>query len=203
MAANLSPFGWKKQLRGWRRKVKSRAVRGLPLFLAVVLSACTPTVITETDFGIVLEGCRIPESCFASVCDCKRASVGPGGSCLLCNPLTQTQGVALQCSCVRDMLPPPQDLLGHDMTFIDSTCKDPSQVCIGRGPLCPGLSARCLPSGLTCNGSFDNEAPPQLVSTPVPDGGQPVLEPHCAFIDDVCCPGSDDDMGVPDLAGTD
>ena len=154
-----------------------------------------------TDFGIVLEGCRIPEACFKEFCDCTRANAQAGGACEVCNPLTHDN---LQCSCVRDMLPPPGDLAGTDMAFIPIMCIDPSQVCIGRAPaVCPGIGARCLPAGLSCNGSVDNEAPPQLVARAVVDGGEPVLEPHCAYVDDVCCAGTSDDMGVPDLAETD
>ena len=184
MGADDSPFAPKKQLRLGRRGVKSRAVRRLTLVAVVALSACTPTALTTTDFGIVLEGCRIPEACFKPTCTCLRATVQ--STCMVCDPLTQS---TLQCSCSADA---------------GVMCMDPSQVCIGRAPaVCPGAGARCIPAGLSCSGSVDNEAPPQLVAAVLLDGGEPVLEPHCAYADDVCCPGTVEDMAVPDLAESD
>ena len=41
----------------------------------------------------------------------------------------------------------------------------------------------------TCDGTGD---PPMLIPTGI---GMPMLEPHCQYTDDVCCPGTDG--GVP------
>jgi hypothetical protein len=63
-------------------------------------------------------------------------------------------------------------------------------VCVGTGPFCGGIGARCMPKGGSCGSSGGD--PPQLVPT---TGVGPALEPHCQYVDDVCCPGVDGGVG--------
>jgi hypothetical protein len=106
-----------------------------------------------------------------------RASVAAGGSCIACDP--QLNPPSLQCDC----------------TMIPATeCLEPAQVCIGRGTVCAGAGARCVAAGASC--SAGGGEPPTMAGDP--DGGVDV-EPRCAFVDDVCCPGAAADLAVPDL----
>jgi hypothetical protein len=69
-------------------------------------------------------------------------------------------------------------------------CLETPQAFIGRGPVCNGAGARCLPAGASCTqADMAGSEPPQLVG--YSDGGA-TLEPRCQFTDDVCCPGTDD-----------
>ena len=71
-------------------------------------------------------------------------------------------------------------------------CLETPQACVGRGVFCGGSGARCLPAGEACTTAGGD--PPQLIPT---GGTGPSLEPHCEFVDDVCCPGTTAaDLGV-------
>ena len=69
-------------------------------------------------------------------------------------------------------------------THYDSVCIETAQACVGRGVFCGGASARCQAPGSTCDGSGDL---PMLI----PTFGMPMLEPHCQYVGDICCSGSD------------
>jgi hypothetical protein len=158
-------------------------MRWFCLVALVGLTACQVTTTTP-DLAVVAVGCRQPSACYSpSTCDCTRASVGPGGNCISCDPTTVP--IILQCDC--SMIP-------------GTECLEPNQVCVGRGTVCPGAGARCLPVGGDC--SMGGGDPPTLAGDP--DGGIDI-EPRCAFVDDVCCPGTvtGPDLSVPDLGGVD
>jgi hypothetical protein len=96
----------------------------------------------------------------------------PPASCVLAC-VTDSNGI---CNC------PAVD----DMGTL-SQCLEPSQACVGRGVFCGGAGALCVPAGASCSASTPGAAPPMLI----PTVGMPMLEPHCQFVDDVCCPGTD------------
>jgi hypothetical protein len=171
------------------------------LVLALFVVGCTTTT-TTTDLSVIPTGCRQPSSCWSTSCGCLRADVQSGG-CLLCDP---TQQASLTCDC----------------TSFDAgaMCSEPAQVCVGRGPVCPGVGARCLPGTKQITVDGGSETVPSVCSDPngeppqmVPIGGDadagPGSEPRCAFVDDVCCPGALPDGGanvdqsIPDLAEPD
>jgi hypothetical protein len=149
---------------------------GLALLALVGLGACdsstTTTTTNMTDAGVVGAGCRAPSACWAALCPCARASLE--ADCLKCDPAAQPGAVCL-CS-----------------DYAGSLCLGETQLCVGRAPsVCPGRGARCLPVGQTCSDPVvSEEAAPQLVPTGATDGGAPMFEPRCAYIDDVCCPGT-------------
>ena len=62
-------------------------------------------------------------------------------------------------------------------------CIEAALACIGRGPFCCGVGALCQQFGTTLR--RHRATPPMLI----PTTGMPMLEPHCQFTDDVCCPG--------------
>jgi hypothetical protein len=155
-------------------------MRRLSLLVVLVVSACS-TAVTNPDLALVPPGCRLPAKCYAGDCSCNRADVLAGG-CIVCDPTLMS---SQQCDCVADL-----GLL----------CVEPLQLCVGRGPLCTGEGARCVPAG----GKLDGGDPPTLVGVLDADGGATLgAEPRCAYADDVCIPGSDVDMAVPDLGPAD
>jgi hypothetical protein len=160
---------------------RSHAARGVGGLLALCAMAalaalvqatgCTPTD-AGSDLGVVESGCRAPSACWRKDCACTRESVlSDAPSCRACNPLTE--------SCVCDA--------------VATTCAQPVNVCVGRAvEVCDGVGARCLPKGGSC--ASTGGEPPQLVASL---SGK--LEPRCAFLDDVCCPGVvDPDGGATD-----
>lgn len=186
----------------------------LSLLLAALLTVGCTTSSTVEDLSVIPTGCRQPSACFSTSCDCLRADViggtggGIGGACLLCDPTAQK---TLTCDC----------------TLFDAgaTCSEPAQVCVGRGPVCPGVGARCLQATKTIINNDGGQPeivpstcsdtggdPPQMVPRADQDAG-PGSEPRCAFVDDVCCPGSSPpdagavdaspDQSVPDLGTID
>jgi hypothetical protein len=163
-------------------------------------------IITIPDQGVVVIGCMSPSYCFLANCDCYRKNA-QGGACTTSQVFTQADGTTIPCAqspdpseCVcpaktsytlQDLGPPP-DLAGRDMkpaaapvVQVATQCLEVAQACVGRGVVCPGSGARCLPSGSMCTSSGGD--PPELVPT---GATGPALEPHCQFVDDVCCPGA-------------
>ena len=167
------------------------------LALALFAVGCTTTT-TTTDLSVIPSGCRQPSSCWNTSCGCLRADV-EGGGCMLCDPTRQT---TLTCDCT---------------TFDGGAmCSEPAQVCIGRGPVCLGTGARCLPATRPADAGTipstcadEGGDPPQMVPIGGGDDAGPGSEPRCAFVDDVCCPGTIPDGGdnidqsIPDLAEPD
>jgi hypothetical protein len=130
-----------------------------------------------TDLGIVQPGCRIPSACYVVDCPCNRGDVygpdgGQGGPCKACNPDVQF------CICPLDQM-----------------CIEPPTVCVGKSQqLCGGVGARCLPAGASCATGGTGTAP-QLIAN---SANGALLEPHCQYVDDVCCAGVSSDLGVTD-----
>ncbi|HEX4460127.1 MAG TPA: hypothetical protein VIA18_19245 [Polyangia bacterium] len=173
------------------------------LFLAA--GACG-SQITVPDQGVIVLGCRTPSFCYRVDCDCLRASTvgppddnSPGGVCVItavCDdnlPPSKTDDPG-SCYCPAAV---PVDMAGVPAGAdlgppIDVQCQEPQMLCVGRGPVCTGGGAHCLPAGSSdCSADGD---PPQLV----PVDGQPTLEPRCQYTDDVCCPGTELDAGIPE-----
>jgi hypothetical protein len=144
--------------------------------LVVAAGACGST-ITVPDQGIIVTGCQLPSQCFRSDCSCVRADV-EAGSCnvptVCTSPLDNST-----CDCPVNVIT-NQDLGTH----FDSVCLETAQACVGRGTFCGGVGALCKPPGSTCDGTGDL---PMIV----PSIGMPTLEPHCQYIGDLCCPGTD------------
>lgn len=146
--------------------------------LVVAAGACGST-ITVPDQGIIVTGCQLPAQCWRSDCDCNFATIN---SCI--DPVSKddpNDPSTWHCEPFNDLsvsAATPDGGAPHD-----SQCIEAAQACVGRGPLCGGLGALCVHVGGTCNGTGD---PPMLI----PTIGMPALEPHCQYVDDVCCPGS-------------
>jgi hypothetical protein len=140
---------------------------------AVAAGGCGST-ITVPDQGIIVNGCQQPAQCFVATCGCSRAAISDGSCTVPCQETSP--GDPSTCDC----LPVQSD--GGDV--IQTQCIETAMACVGRGVFCGGVGALCKPPGSTCDGSGDL---PQLI----PTFGMPMLEPHCQFVDDVCCPGSD------------
>jgi hypothetical protein len=156
-------------------------MRRLSLLVVFVLSACGAAV-DNPDLALIPPGCRTPSKCYAGDCSCNRADV-QSDKCIVCDP---TQLGTQQCDCVADM---------------GQMCVEPLQLCVGRGPVCPGVGARCAAAD-----HLDGGDPPTLVGVDSGDGGAPSSVQRCAYADDVCIPGSDDggaDLSVPDLGNAD
>ena len=136
------------------------------------------------DQGVIVNGCQIPAQCYRSDCSCNFADVekpiGESGSCTVASVCTDPNDPST-CSC------PTKVVIDADAgTGYDSACLETAQACIGRGVFCGGVGARCKRSSApTCDGTGDL---PMLI----PTIGMPMLEPHCQFTDDVCCPGPSD-----------
>lgn len=142
--------------------------------LVVAAGACGSS-ITVPDQGIIVNGCQQPAQCFRADCACTRDAVAAGGSCVVACTLT-TPDDPSTCDC----LPVTND--GGDS--IQTQCIETAQACVGRGVFCGGNGALCMKPGSTCDGTGD---PPMLI----PTFGMPMLEPHCQYVNDVCCPGTD------------
>lgn len=124
-----------------------------------------------TDLGVVEPGCRAPSGCYKTGADCPCTRGDVDVTCRVCDPRTQ------DCICPAG-----------------TQCRDSATVCVGRAAsTCPGAGARCLPAGTSCTSAMSS-SPPQLVGT----GVMGTLEPRCAFVDDVCCPGLIEDLGAVD-----
>ncbi|HEY2748225.1 MAG TPA: hypothetical protein VGL86_26565 [Polyangia bacterium] len=148
--------------------------------LVAAAGACG-SVIAVPDQGVIVTGCQEPGQCIRADCSCSRSLAGCVVSCVQTNPTDPST-----CYCMGIPMPTPQDM----NTQLAVECLEPSMACIGRGVFCGGVGATCQATGTTCDGSGD---PPQLI----PAMGMPALEPHCQFLDDVCCPGtSPSDGGV-------
>jgi hypothetical protein len=164
------------------------------LLLVVAVAAGCGTAVTAPDLALIPLGCRAPNKCFVSVCGCNRADVETGGACLVCDPAASSTG-AQQCDCNADGGYTVDTDLG---TLSGQMCIEPLQLCVGRGVLCAGAGARCFdPRQLNGTCPSTGGDPPALVA--VGDGGV-ASEPHCNYADDVCCPGAELDMSVPDLS---
>ena len=154
------------------------------LALVAATGACG-SQITVPDQGIIVTGCQQPSQCFRADCDCKRDSVtAAGGSCTVACTFV-TPGDPSTCDC----LPVTND--GGEA--VQTQCIETVQACIGRGVFCGGAGALCKPGKTpTCDGTGDA---PMLI----PTFGMPMLEPHCQFQDDICCPGTSGptDGGTP------
>jgi hypothetical protein len=130
------------------------------LLLFSLIAACSNSD-AGTDFGVVEPGCRAPSACYltGADCSCRRGELET--ACKVCDPNLQ------DCICQTGQV-----------------CTQGPNVCVGRAiTVCGGVGARCLPAGSTCASS--GGIPPTLIGQT--DGG--TLEAHCAFVDDVCCPG--------------
>lgn len=150
-------------------------------FALVVTAGGCGSTITVPDQGIIVTGCQAPAQCYTTICSCKRADV-ESGSCSE-DPVCTDESDRSTCNC-------PTGLASDGGDTFDSVCIEQAQTCVGRGVVCLGAGARCKRfDDTTCDGNGD---PPELV----PTLGMPMLEPHCAFVDDVCCPGVNDG-GVP------
>jgi hypothetical protein len=149
----------------------ARSVRpAAMLCLAFCALACSSST-SGTDLGVVEPGCRAPSACYKLGADCACARGDVESSCRVCDPRTQ------DCICPAG-----------------SQCRDAATVCVGRAAaVCQGTGARCLPAGASCATAMSG-SPPQLVGT----GAMGGLEPRCAFVDDVCCPGLTEDLGGVD-----
>jgi hypothetical protein len=153
----------------------------LALFAAVALlvaaGACGST-ITVPDQGIIVNGCQQPAQCFSMNCECTRAAISTSSCVVACQETVA--GDPSTCDCL-----PIQTDGGP---AIQTQCLETAMACIGRGVVCGGPNAHCKPPGSTCDGTGDL---PQLI----PVFGMPMLEPHCQYVDDVCCTSGDG--GVP------
>ena len=134
------------------------------LFSLLPAAGCTATDI-GSDLGIVESGCRAPSACYklGTDCGCARADVlSATPSCRTCDPRIEP------CTCSSA-----------------NQCLSEANVCVGRQALrCEGVGARCLPAGQSCASA--GGVPPNQVGS----GTSATLEPHCAYTDDVCCPGA-------------
>jgi hypothetical protein len=156
--------------------------------LVFVTGGCGST-ISVPDQGIIVTGCQMPAKCYRSDCSCKFADVDKpvtaAGSCVV-DPVCSDPNDNSTCNC------PTAVVLDADAgTGYDSLCIETAQACVGHGVFCGGAGALCQRiTAPACDGSGD---PPMLI----PTIGMPTLEPHCEFVDDVCCPGtSPSDGGV-------
>jgi hypothetical protein len=140
------------------------------LALVAAAGACGQ-IITVPDQGIIVTGCQQPAECWRTDCDCKRGTDTDMGARASCT-------VACQQTNAND----PSTCYCMPVDSVQTQCIEESLACIGRGPACFGVGALCQQFGTTCNGSG---TPPMLI----PTGMMPMLEPHCEFTDDVCCPG--------------
>lgn len=141
------------------------------LALVVAGGGCGSS-ITVPDQGIIVTGCQQPAQCFRSDCECSRDAISRG-DCTVKSVCTDPNDPST-CDCPRNF-----DLGAGGF---DSQCIEQAQACVGRGILCAGVNARCKPPGSTCDGTGDL---PMLI----PTIGMPTLEPHCQFVNDVCCTG--------------
>jgi hypothetical protein len=171
----------------------------------IIASGACGSIITIPDQGVVVLGCAPPGACYVlDDCSCKRADAQPGGACTVpailpggggqC-PSSGGSGTCLCPATVHGIVPSDlggvTDLAGvTDMAGtpgpVAVQCLETAQACQGRGMFCGGTGARCLAAGTACSTSGGD--PPQLVPS---TGVGPALEPHCQFVDDVCCPGVD------------
>ncbi len=173
-----------------------------------LLSGCGVSVIDEDMSTSSPYGCRAPSACYAPNCNCLRASVTtmwPNG-CLVCDPADPANPMQ-NCVC-NDV-----DDGGTPIGPTNQQCVEQVELCIGAAATaCPGVGARCLPAGSTCDQTGGD--PPAIVQLATePDGGAGT-EQRCNFTDDVCCPGTapppdlappvdqgaPQDLAVPDLA---
>ncbi len=156
--------------------------------LVVAAGACGST-ITVPDQGIIVTGCQQPALCYRSDCACTRALISsndPDVGCFTACVQTDPNDPST-CNCPLGVTVQTD---GSSRTY-DSQCIEQAQACVGRGVFCGGAGALCKAPGSTCDGTGD---PPMLI----PTFGMPMLEPHCQFVDDICCPGASiSDGGMP------
>lgn len=127
--------------------------------------------ISVPDQGVIITGCQPPGYCFATTCECSRASVQTGGSCVVAPVCGTDPANPSACNC-------PLGDMGTD-----SRCVEVAQECVGRGPLC-AQGSTCVPLGTSCGAGG---MPPMVVPGP-----GATLESRCQFTDDVCCPAGSD-----------
>ncbi|MCU1280351.1 MAG: hypothetical protein JWM53_3897 [bacterium] len=140
--------------------------------LVVAAGGCGST-ITVPDQGLIVTGCQQPAQCYRNDCSCVRSDVELG-QCTVpadCGDM----GDPSMCNCPMGVVSDTD--LG---THFDSVCIEMAQACVGRGVFCGGAAARCKPKGSTCDGTGD-------LPMMIPTIGIPMLEPHCQYVDDVCC----------------
>jgi hypothetical protein len=152
------------------------------LLLSSLVAGCDASTITNSDFGVVLPGCRGPSACWKVNCPCNYAAANdskkvgvtqspdqdPNG-CLVCDPTKQLDGV---CDCSTD-------------GGVAAVCQERAEVCVGSAATtCDGLCVRRT-SVLGC--MDPNAEPPNQVASVVGGDGGPGTEKRCPFADDICC----------------
>src|SRR5262249_23950564 len=145
---------------------------------AITAEGCGDTT-AGADFGVVEPGCRAPSACYKLGSPCQRGDVD--STCLVFYPPLPLTSFGSN--------PNPDARPG-----VVRTC--PQAGPAGRGPVCAGLNARCVPTGAGCDSA--GATAPQLVQ-----GAGGALEARCAFVDDQCCPGLVLDFSVSDLSESD
>jgi hypothetical protein len=143
--------------------------------LVVATGGCGET-ITVPDQGIIVTGCQQPAQCFVQICSCKRADIEAGACTVATTCSDETDRSTCNC---------PTSIASDGGATFDSVCIEQAQACVGRGVVCAGAGARCKRFDTpACDGTGDL---PELVPSTMMI---PMLEPHCAYVDDVCCPGT-------------
>jgi hypothetical protein len=147
-----------------------RWLQGWLAFAALVAAAgaCGST-IPVPDQGVIVTGCQMPAKCFLSDCTCNRSTV-------------KTAQCVIAAVCTNDNDPTTCSCPVFD-GGLASQCLEEAQACVGRGVFCGGVGAICVAPGTSCQQS--GATPPMMV----PGATGATLEPHCQFVDDVCCPG--------------
>jgi hypothetical protein len=155
--------------------------------VVVALSADCGAPVTTNDFGVVVPGCRAPRACFAEeacLASCRRG-IFDDPACKVCDP--SIPGVVCTCSEVSGATP------------AEGVCRQPEELCVGRGVVCEGPDARCVPSRLPPDAKPDmslcsaESEPPQKM---VPFDGGPTIESRCRYADDICCNAITPDGGA-------
>jgi hypothetical protein len=174
-----------------------RALLALVAAVSLVAAAgACGSVITVPDQGVVVLTCAVPNYCYRSDCACTRGAADPSsGNCVV--PVDHCTSDKITCTCPEFA----KNDMGANITVGDMSipvsCMETAAVCIGRGTFCP-MTSNCQPfNSSSCNGML-GMVPPQLVSGTNGASG-PALEPHCPYVDDVCCPGA----AVVDAGATD
>lgn len=140
--------------------------------LVAAAGACG-SQLTVPDQGVVVTGCQGPAQCFRNDCPCTRASVGTP-ACIAA-PFCYSATDRSTCTCAAVDL---------GVSVVGSACLEVAQACVGRGTFCGGPGASCVAAGTRCGDA--SAVPPMLIAST-----GPTLIPHCQFVDDICCAGSD------------
>src|SRR5689334_17333383 len=128
----------------------------LRLALMLTMASCS-TAATLPDFAVNPPGCRFPSACFKLDVD--------GG--VLCDPTPE-----IVCGSTTDPTGGQNPCANVDLGLLvcpeGSVCLEAVQACVGRGPICEGVGARCVSGDESCDGTTG--IPPQRAGD----------EPHCA-----------------------